>query len=77
MILLDALRLAGVGVLLGGVGLFFLVQFVRSMLYGVSAFDPATLIGSVAVLTAVALAAALIPAMRAASLDPSRALRAD
>jgi ABC-type antimicrobial peptide transport system permease subunit len=45
------------------------------MLYGVSAFNPATLAGTVALLAAVAFLAALVPARRAASLDPMEALR--
>lgn len=77
LVLSDALRLVGTGVLLGGVILFFGVRFVRDMLYGVSAFDPMTLAATVAVLLGVTLAAGIVPAVRAASVDPMQSLRAD
>jgi predicted permease len=47
----------------------------RSQLYGVSHTDPFTLIAVVAVITFVALAASMMPAMRAANVDPMKALR--
>jgi len=75
MILYEALRLLAAGIVLGAVALLFVVRFVRDMLYGVSAFNPATLAGTVALLAAVAFLAALVPARRAASLDPMEALR--
>ena len=77
MVLTDAFRLVAAGTVLGGLGLYFAVQYVESMLYGVSAFDPVTLIATGCVLTVVALIAGLIPALRAASIDPIRALRAE
>ena len=54
MVLSDALRLVGIGVLLGA--LYFGVQYVQHMLYGISAFDPITLVITAALLTVVALA---------------------
>lgn len=77
MILSDALRLLGIGVLLGAIALFFAVRFVQNMLYGISAFDPVTLIGTVVLLAAVTLFAAFLPARRAASVDPMQALRTE
>ena len=53
------------------------VRFIKAMLYGVSAFDPLTLIGTLVVLMAVTLFAAMLPALRAASVDPMDALRAE
>jgi macrolide transport system ATP-binding/permease protein len=50
---------------------------VKGMLFGVSAFDPATLAWTVAVLALVAFPAEFIPARRAASVDPMQALRAE
>jgi len=69
--------LAGTGVLLGCVMLFLAVRFVRDMLYGVSAFDPLTWLAAAVVLIAVAMIPALVPALRAASVDPMQALRAE
>jgi predicted permease len=77
MILKEALALVAAGVLLGAVALFFAVQFIRNMLFGVSAFDPASLALTMLLLAIVALAAALPPALRAASVDPMVALRAE
>jgi ABC-type antimicrobial peptide transport system permease subunit len=45
------------------------------MLFGVSKFEPAILIGSLALLVTVSVAAALVPAFRAASIDPMRAVQ--
>ncbi len=77
MVLSDALRLVAVGLLLGAVALSVAVRSVTHMLYGVSAFDPLTLMATAALLTIVALLAGLIPALRAASVDPMSAMRAE
>jgi predicted permease len=77
MVLSDALRLFGVGMLGGVLALAVMMRFVRNLLYGVSAFDPLTLVATGAVLTIVAVIAGIIPALRAASIDPIRALRTE
>jgi ABC-type lipoprotein release transport system permease subunit len=48
-----------------------------SQLYGVSPWDPRVLAAVALVLGAAALMAALVPARRAARVDPMRALRMD
>jgi predicted permease len=48
-----------------------------SLLYGTSVRDPWVLAGSVAALTLIASAASLVPALRAARIDPMQALRAE
>jgi len=61
-----------------GVGLAFAsARLVRSILYEVSPYDPALAAGAVCVLLAVAMIACLLPARRAASVEPMRALRAE
>jgi predicted permease len=77
MILLEALTLLGWGMLLGAAGLFFAIRFVESMLHEVSAYDPITLASVVATLVFVTILAAIVPALRAARLDPIEALRAE
>jgi ABC-type lipoprotein release transport system permease subunit len=61
-------------VALGSLGAIVATRVLASQLVNVTATDPATFILVAAVLLAVALAAAVIPARRAAGLDPSRAL---
>jgi putative ABC transport system permease protein len=77
LILSDALRLVGIGMLIGPIALYFATAFVEKMLYGVSGFDPATLLATGLLLTVVALIAGLLPALRAASIDPMQALRGE
>ncbi|MGB6876239.1 MAG: ABC transporter permease [Candidatus Acidiferrales bacterium] len=74
-ILAQGLRLAGLGVVIGVVGALALSQVLGTLLFGVSATDPLTLAGAVAVLLAVAAAACYIPARRAMRVDPMIALR--
>jgi predicted permease len=77
MILSDALGLLAAGLVLGAIVLTATVGFVEGMLYGVSALDPVRLAAITAVLALVAIAASLFPALRAASIDPIQALRAE
>jgi putative ABC transport system permease protein len=74
-ILSQGLKLAGIGVAIGVAGALALSQLVASLLFGVSATDPLTLAGAVAVLLLVAAAACYIPARRAMRVDPMVALR--
>jgi ABC-type antimicrobial peptide transport system permease subunit len=61
-----------------GLGIaLFASRVLASFLYNTSVRDPWVLVGSVAALTLIASAASLIPAIRAASVDPIKALRAD
>ncbi|HWH02697.1 MAG TPA: ABC transporter permease [Gemmatimonadales bacterium] len=75
LVLGDAGRLVVFGVVLGlGLALAS-TRFVASLLFGLTPSDPGTLALATTTLVIVALAAALIPALRAARLDPMDALR--
>ncbi|MDT5272060.1 MAG: hypothetical protein QOH49_4246 [Acidobacteriota bacterium] len=71
----QGLRLVALGIGVGLVGAFALTRVMSSLLFGVSATDPATLITISLILVVVALLASYIPARRAAKLDPLIALR--
>jgi predicted permease len=75
MVLTNAMMLVGVGVGIGLVAAFAISRAVKSLLYGISATDPATFLGVTLVLTVVALVASSIPALRASRVDPLVALR--
>jgi putative ABC transport system permease protein len=66
-----------VGIVLGLGGSFALTRFLRTLLFGIGPNDPVTLGGVVALLSLVTVAACLIPALRAARVDPSWALRSE
>lgn len=70
----EGLLLAGIGVAAGLAISFAVTRFTESLLYGVSATDALTFIGVPLLMMAVALVAVLIPARRAARVDPLEAL---
>ncbi|MFN7935385.1 MAG: ABC transporter permease [Bryobacteraceae bacterium] len=75
MILSEALLILTLGLTTGAACLFYATRYGSGLLYGVSAFDAWRLAATAAVLTVTAIAAATIPAFRAASVDPVQALR--
>jgi predicted permease len=75
LVLVDAMRLVAVGVGLGLPLAWAASRWVRVLLFGISPADPLAAVGAVAVLVAAALAAAYLPARRAARTDPLVALR--
>lgn len=77
MIVRQGLILSAVGVGIGLVAAWTASSFMSSLLYGVSATDPLTYTSVSASLIAVSTIAGWIPARRAASIDPSRALRSE
>lgn len=77
MVLGSGMKRVGVGILIG-LGLALpAAQLVRGSLYGVTALDPLTFGGVVALLSLVAAVAAYLPARRASRVDPTHALRSD
>ena len=75
MVLRQAAVLAGVGLAAGGVASLMLTRFLASLLFEVRSTDAATLAATAALLASVALSASYLPARRAASVDPTVALR--
>jgi putative ABC transport system permease protein len=75
MVVGGGMKLATIGVAIGIAGALALASLIASMLYGVTAFDPASYIVTALVLLAVAALACWIPARRAMRVDPLVALR--
>jgi predicted permease len=77
LVLKKAALLLALGLISGAVASWFAVRTIQAFLFGVSRHDPVTIL-SVCVLLAVSgLIAAIIPARRAASIDPMQALRTE
>jgi putative ABC transport system permease protein len=75
LVVSEGARLAAVGIAIGLVAMFILARLMRSLLFGVTATDPATLVATAILITAVSLLACYLPARRAAQTDPATALR--
>lgn len=75
LIIATGMAMVGVGIAVGlGLSTLF-TQGMKSLLYGIGFFDASSFLGTTAILIAVALVACLIPARRAAKVDPMVALR--
>jgi predicted permease len=75
LVLKQGMVLAGIGVLLGLVGALAFTRVLQSLLFGISATDPAVLITVALLLGVVTMIGAYLPARRAARIDPVVALR--
>jgi putative ABC transport system permease protein len=75
MVVRDGGRLAIAGIACGSVGAIAATRLLRSLLFGVSATEPAVFAVAAAVLAGVALAASWIPASTATKVDPLEAVR--
>jgi predicted permease len=75
MVLASGLSLGGVGLAIGMLGSMALSRAVASFLYETSPFDPLTYLAVIIVLFVVITTATLMPARRAARIDPMAALR--
>jgi predicted permease len=75
MILLQGLRLAAAGVILGTAAALVLTRVMVSLVFGVRTYDPAVFAGVALLLSAIALVAAAVPAHRATRINPLDAVR--
>jgi ABC-type antimicrobial peptide transport system permease subunit len=77
MILSESGRLIAIGIAVGLVAAITAASLMRKLLFGVHAWDATTLIGVGVLLAASSLLASFLPARRAASMNPTEALRAE
>jgi predicted permease len=77
LVLRQGMGLAGAGLIVGLAASVMLTRFMGSLLYGVGAGDPLTLVAVTVVLGVVAMLACVVPAKRASTLDPVVALRCE
>jgi macrolide transport system ATP-binding/permease protein len=77
MVLREAMLQAGVGLAIGIPVALLCVRFVKAQLYSVDGKELNVMLGAIATLTVAAAVAGFIPAQRAASTDPMKALRTE
>jgi len=77
LVLKRAASLAGIGIAAGSAAAVGVSYVIASLLYGVPPVDPATFAGAAATLGIASMLAAVSPALRAARIDPLRAMRAE
>ena len=77
IIMKHGVRVAGIGMLIGMAGAYWLSRFLESIVFGVSTRDPAVFITVALVLAVVVVLAGYVPARRATQVDPLDSLRSD
>src|SRR5262249_34905563 len=77
LVVVQGVRLAAAGVVVGVVGSYFVMPVIKSQLVKVSPSDPLSFIGVSIFLTVIAFVASYVPARRATAVDPLVALRAE
>jgi predicted permease len=77
LVLSHAMKLAGLGAVLGLLAAFAVAPLLKSLIFGVSPADPATFGSVAAIVILVALLAGYVPARRATATDPMNALRSE
>ena len=75
LVIQQGMTLALIGIVIGLGGAFVLTRLLGSQLYSITPTDPATFVGVSVLLATIALAATLVPALRATRVDPVVALR--
>jgi putative ABC transport system permease protein len=77
LVIVEGLKLVALGVALGLTLALVGTRFIQSLLFGVSAYDPATFVIVPVLLLAAAFAGCIVPARRAMRVDPMSALRTE
>ncbi len=77
LVLRGATNVVVVGLVAGGLGSIAAVRLLRSMLFGVAGFDPISYCAAAVLLLLTVLLSGLIPARRAAAIEPMQALRSE
>jgi hypothetical protein len=77
MMLRESLALVAVGFLVGVPAAMAVTRLASSMLFGLAPGDPATIVATLAILMMATLAAAYLPARRAATIDPIQAMKSE
>ena len=77
LILREAATLTGIGIVEGLAGAFVCAHFVSALLFQTSSADPVSIGASVFALLIVVMLAAVLPAGRAATINPMEALRSE
>jgi putative ABC transport system permease protein len=77
MVVRQSMRFALIGILAGTVGAVVVTRWLTHLLYGVKPLDTLAMVGAALLLSVAALTAAILPARRAARVDPMVALRAE
>lgn len=75
MVVARGLRLALLGVAVGVPGALLLTRLISNLLYGVGPTDPLTFVSVASLLIVTSVLASLVPAAKAARVDPLHALR--
>ena len=77
LVVREGLALAAIGLTLGLVGAALLTRFMQAALFGIAPLDAASFAAAPLALAIVAVMACLLPAKRAAAIDPAQALRSE